>query len=258
MREDVEDRRVNKGKMGKNNMTNKLNIKNSLFVTVKMIRYNLRIIFANKFIWFLIAAFAFFMFVAIITVYNGGNLSEGSIYDILFFPGILLIFYPSVFGIQNDDDSRMLEILFGIPNYRYKIWLVRLLMIYILVYVITILFAAVASVLLFKINIFEMAYQLMYPVIFLGSMAFMFSTIIKNGNGTAVAMILIGVGLLMLTNVFERTQWNVFLNPFEIPRNLNEVIWEGIITKNRIFLAISMIVFILYGLFNLQKREKFI
>ena len=239
-------------------MANKLNIKNSLFISIKMIRYNLRIIFANKFIWFLIAAFVFFMFVAIITVYNGGNLSEGTIYDILFFPGILLIFYPSVFGIQNDDDSRMLEILFGIPNYRYKVWLVRLLMIYILVYVITVLFATVASILLFKINIFEMAYQLMYPVIFLGSMAFMFSTIIKNGNGTAVAMILIGVALLMLIDLVERTQWNVFLNPFEIPRNLNEVIWEGIIIKNRIFLAISMIVFILYGLFNLQKREKFI
>ncbi len=237
---------------------NKLNIRNRLFILIKMIRYNLRIIFANKFIWFLIAAFVFFMFVSIITVYNGGNLSEGSIYNILFFPGILLIFYPSVFGIQNDDDSRMLEILFGIPNYRYKVWLVRLLMIYILVYVITLLFATVASVLLFKINIFEMAYQLMYPVIFLGSMAFMFSTIIKNGNGTAVAMILIGVALLMLIDLMERTQWNVFLNPFEIPQNLNEVIWEGIITKNRIFLAISMIVFILYGLFNLQKREKFI
>ena len=239
-------------------MANKLNIRNRLFISIKMIRYNLRIIFANKFIWFLIAAFVFFMFVSIITVYNGGNLSEGSIYNILFFPGILLIFYPSVFGIQNDDDSRMLEILFGIPNYRYKVWLVRLLMIYVLVYVITLLFATVASVLLFKINIFEMAYQLMYPVIFLGSMSFMFSTIIKNGNGTAVAMILIGVALLMLIDLMERTQWNVFLNPFEIPRNLNEVIWEGIITKNRIFLAISMIVFILYGLFNLQKREKFI
>ena len=239
-------------------MANKLNIKNDLLVWVKMIRYNLRIIFANKFIWFLLAAFGFFMFVAITTVYNSGNLSEGAIYNILIFPGILLIFYPSVFGIQNDDDSRMLEILFGIPNYRYKVWLVRLVMIYVLVYVITVLFATVASVLLFKINIFEMAFQLMYPVIFLGSMAFMFSTVIKNGNGTAVAMILIGVALLILSEQLARTQWNVFLNPFTIPRNLNEVIWQGIISKNRIFLGIGMIVFILYGLFNLQKREKFV
>ena len=239
-------------------MANKFNIRNSLFISIKMIRYNLKIIFANKFIWFLIAAFGFFMFVSITTVYEGGNLSEGAIYDILIFPGILLIFYPSVFGIQNDDDSRMLEILFGIPNYRYKVWLVRLAMIYVLIFIITILFATVASVLLFKISIFEMAYQLMYPVIFLGSMSFMFSTVIKNGNGTAVTMVLIGVALLMLTDAVERTQWNVFLNPFEIPRNLNEVIWQGIISKNRVFLGIGMIVFILYGLFNLQKREKFV
>ena len=241
-----------------NKMANKLNIKNTLFVSIKMIRYNLKIIFANKFIWFLLAAFGFFMFVAITTVYERGNLSDGTIYNILIFPGILLIFYPSVFGIQNDDDSRMLEILFGIPNYRYKVWLVRLVMIYILIFIITILFTIVASVLLFKVNIFEMAFQLMYPVIFMGSMAFMFSTVIKNGNGTAVAMILIGVVLLILAEPMQRTQWNVFLNPFEIPRNLNEVIWEGIISKNRIFLGISMVVFILYGLFNLQKREKFI
>ena len=103
-----------------------------------------------------------------------------------------------------------------------------------------------------------MAYQLMYPVIFMGSMSFMFSTVIKNGNGTAVTMVLIGVALLILVDAVERTQWNVFLNPFEIPRNLNEVIWEGIISKNRIFLGIGMIVFVLYGLFNLQKREKFV
>jgi len=239
-------------------MSSKLNIRNSLFISIKMIRYNLRIIFANRFIWFLIAAFGFFLFVSVQTVYNGGTLSEGTIYDILIFPGILLIFYPSVFGIQNDDDSRMLEILFGIPNYRYKIWLVRLIMIYVLVYIITLLFAVVASFLLYKIDIFEMAYQLMYPVIFLGSMSFMFSTVIKNGNGTAVVMVLIGVALLILIDEVERTQWNVFLNPFEIPRNLNEVIWQGIISKNRIFMGVAVIVFVLYGLFNLQKREKFI
>jgi hypothetical protein len=92
----------------------------------------------------------------------------------------------------------------------------------------------------------------------MGSMAFMFSTIIKNGNGTAVVMVIIGVLLLMLTNAFERTQWNVFLNPFEVPDRLNEMVWQSIALKNRIFLSVGALVFILYGLFNLQKREKFI
>lgn len=240
------------------NMATKLEIRNKLIILFKMIRYNLKIIFANRFIWFLIAALGFFLFFAVQVVLDRNTMSEGTVYGLLIFPGILLIFYPSVFGIQNDDDSRMLEILFGIPNYRYKVWLVRLLMIYVLVFLIIILFSIIASVLLYKVDIFEMAYQLMYPIVFLGSMAFMFSTLIKNGNGTAVVMVLIGVGLIILGDTLERTQWNIFLNPFEIPGNLNEVIWQGTIQKNRIFLGIGMIVFVLYGLFNLQKRERFV
>ena len=239
-------------------MSNKLNIKNQLIIITRMIRYNLKIIFANRFIWFLISAFAFFAFFAIQSVINRNNIVDGTIYNLLIFPGILLIFYPSAFGIQNDDDSRMLEILFGIPNYRYKVWLIRLIMIYILIFIIIVLFAGVASVVLYKINILEMSYQLMYPIVFMGSMAFMFSTLIKNGNGTAVVMVLIGVGLIILADTLSRTQWNVFLNPFEIPNNMNQVIWQGVISKNRIFLGVGMLVFILYGLFNLQKREKFV
>ncbi|WP_346855594.1 hypothetical protein [uncultured Draconibacterium sp.] len=223
-----------------------------------MIRYNLRIIFANRFIWFLLAALAFFLFFAVQVVLDRTTLTEGTVYNLLIFPGILLIFYPSVFGIQNDDDSRMLEILFGIPNYRYKVWLVRLVMIYVLVFLIIVLFAIIASIILYRVDVLEMAYQLMYPIVFLGSMSFMFSTLIKNGNGTAVVMVLIGVALLILADALERTQWNIFLNPFEIPNNLNEVIWQGTIQKNRIFLGIGMIVFVLYGLFNMQKREKFV
>jgi len=239
-------------------MASKIDIKNNLIILVKMIRYNLKIIFANRFIWFLIASLGFFLFFAIMRVVNNQGIGEDVIYGLLIFPGILLIFYPSVFGIQNDDDSRMLEILFGIPNYRYKIWLVRLIMIYVLVYLMIVAFSALASILLYKVNILEMSYQLMYPIVFLGSMAFMFSTLIKNGNGTAVAMVLIGVALLILQDAIENTQWNPFLNPFSIPDNLNEVIWAGTISKNRIFLGIGMLVFVLYGLFNLQKREKFV
>lgn len=235
------------------------NIKSNLAILIKMIRFNMRIIFANRFIWFLLAALAIFLFFAIQVVLNRATMSAAVVYNLLVFPGFLLIFYPSAFGIQNDDDSRMLEMLFGIPNYRYKVWLVRLIMIYVLMYIIIFLFSALASVLLYKVNLPQMSYQLMYPVVFLGSMAFMFSTIIKNGNGTAVVMVLIGVALLILRdNFMEGTLWDIFLNPFSIPNDMNEVIWASIIQKNRIFMGIAMVVFILYGLFNLQKREKFV
>ena len=232
--------------------------KNNFIIFWRTIRYNLKIIFAGRFVWFLVASFAFYLFFSIMSIYQGSVLSEGMVYNLLLFPGVLLVFYPSVFGIQNDEDSRILEILFGIPNYRYKVWLVRLIMIFVQVFLILILYSYVSSFLIYNVHPLEMAYQLMYPIGFLGGMAFMFSTLIKNGNGTAVIMILIGVGLLILGEEIERSQWNIFLNPLELPDNFNAVIWEGIVTRNRIFLGVGMIVFLLYGMFNLQNRERFV
>ena len=88
----------------------------------------------------------------------------------------------------------------------------------------------------------------------------MFSTITRSGNGTAVLMIIIGIALLIFSNMdfIERSFWNILLNPFSIPRNFLPVIWEGIIIKSRIFLLAASIVWMLIGLLNLQKREKFV
>jgi len=52
--------------------------------------------------------------------------------------------------------------------------------------------------------------------------------------------------------------WNIFLNPFEVPNRLNEMVWQEIVMKNRILQAVGSLLFVLYGLFNLQNREKFL
>ena len=102
-----------------------------------------------------------------------------------------------------------------------------------------------------------MTAQVMYPVIFLGLMAFMLSTVVRNGNGTAVLMIIFGLFFLILSNNLEKSQWNVFLNPYEVPYQVNETTWALIAFKNRIILSAGSVIFLLTALFNLQKREKF-
>jgi hypothetical protein len=192
--------------------------------------------------------------------WNRGEITEGTIYGLLIFPCLLLIFYPVVFGIQNDEDNRILEIIFGIPNYRYKVWGIRMLMVYIANYFILVIFAYVARLLLFPVNIFEMAAQLIFPMLFFGNLAFMFSTLTRSGNGTAVLMIILGIVFLIFTSNPElgNSFWNVFLNPFSIPANIHPIVWQDTILKSRIFLLISGIVWLMIGLLNLQKREKFV
>ena len=174
---------------------------------------------------------------------------------------MLLIFYPVVFGIQNDEDNRILEIIFGIPNYRYKVWGLRMLMVYIANYFILVIFAYVARLLLYPVNILEMAAQLIFPMLFFGNLAFMFSTITRSGNGTAVIMIILGLVFFIFMNAngsISNSYWNVFLNPFSIPRDIHPMIWQNTIIKSRLFLLIGGIVFLMIGLLNLQKREKFV
>ena len=237
-----------------------MTIKQLIPLLPKVVKYNLKIIFAGKFIWFLLAAFAFFAYFMFQAAWNRAEINEGLIYNLLMFPCVLLVFYPAVFGIQNDEDNRILEILFGIPDYKYKVWGVRLLMIYVAIFVILIVFSWLATLLLYPVNLLEMSAQLMFPILFFGNLAFMFSTITRSGNGTAVLMIIIGIALLIFSNtpLIERSFWNILLNPFSIPRNSLPVIWESIIIKSRIFLLVASTIWMLIGLLNLQKREKFV
>ena len=239
-------------------MQSAINTANLWILFRKMVKYNMKVIFGNRFIWFVLAAIAFYFFIAVTSILDGGQINEGFIYDLQIMPGLLLIFYPMTFGIQNDLDAGILEILFGIPDYRYKVWLMRLILVFTLVFLMMIGLTAMSYILLVPVNIVELTWHVMFPIYFIGSLAFLFSTIIKNGNGTAVVMVIVGVLLLIFSGIFERTMWNIFLNPFEIPNRLNEMVWQEITLKNRIFLAVGSLIFILYGLFNLQKREKFI
>jgi hypothetical protein len=223
----------------------------------KMILYNLRIIFANKFIWFLAGSIVFYLGLSVIYVFDNDVSRMSDLYGVFLFSGILLVFYPSAFGIQNDQDARTIEILFGIPDYRYKVWLVRIILIFVIAFMIMLVFTFLSSILIVKFRYLNVTVQVMIPVLFLGMMSFMLSTVIRSGNGTAVVMIIFGIFSLILEDPLRKSQWNIFLNPFNPAYDVNETTWAIITLKNRIILITGTILFLLTGLYNLQKREKF-
>jgi hypothetical protein len=89
-------------------------------------------------------------------------------------------------------------------------------------------------------------------------MAFMLSTLIKNGNGTAIVMVIISFIFFVFAEELKHSAYNVFLNPFSEPRDMSEFIWLTIKFKNRLYLIVATTLCLLYGMFNLQFREKFI
>lgn len=233
-------------------------MKSFLLLLYRLVTYNVKVIFGNKFIYFVLAAFLFFAFIITITVLEDPDFDEAVIYGFLVFPGLLLIFYPMAYGIQNDDDSKMLETIFGIPNYRYKVWLVRFILTVGIAAILLLVLGSIANLTLHRFSILPMIGQVLFPITFLSSLAFMVSTLIKNGNGTAIVMVIVAFVFFVFAEPLRYSVYNVFLNPFSEPHEMSEFVWLTITYKNRLYLMILSVLCLLYGMFNLQSREKFV
>jgi hypothetical protein len=235
-----------------------MNISTLAHIFWRNIQYNIKIIFGNKFVYFLVAAVAFYLVLVGIMLFSDWMPAENDIYGILVFPGLLIMFYPVVYNIQSDKDSRMLEIIFGVPNYRYKVYLLRFGISILILMIIIAAMSGFASFAILKINVLDMVYKLSYTLLFMSSLAFLLSTLTKNGNGTAVALVVIGLVFFFLKDPLEHNKWYIFLNPYDMPGDLSPTIWQSVIRQNRIILGIGIIVSVLWGLINLQGREKFV
>jgi len=219
--------------------------------------YNLKIVFSGKFVYFLIAGWLFFLVIDGIMLFSDNTIDISDVYDLLLFPGILIMFYPVVYNIQNDKDARTLEIIFGIPNYRYRVYLFRFLMAILLLVFMLILMAAFSWFSIVQIPVLKIAFQLLSPLFFLACLTFLFTTLIRNGNGAAVVMVIIGLVFFIMNEPLANSKWNLFLNPYNIPVEMNLSVWMNVIHQNRLILFIGSVIALLWGLMNLQYREKF-
>ena len=236
-----------------------MKILNDLKLVVQMVKYNLKIVFANRFIYFLIAALALFLLVTAIFLFSSSaTIKTADIYDMLLLPGILILFYPVIFGLQNDKDARMLEILFGVPNYRYKVYLLRFAISILVMATVVLLMATLTLLTVIRFPVFEVVYQLMYPLLFLACLAFLMTTLLKNANGSAVFMVILGLFFWILSENLRFSKWNIFLNPFDIPTDISYTVFQNVLYQNRMMMVIGGVVSLLWTLLNLQKREQYV
>lgn len=238
---------------------NSLNFKAYLQNFYHLTRYNFKVIFAHRFIYFLVFSFIVFILITLLRVVNSDSMPKAdTIYNLLFLPGILLIFYPCVYGVQLDVDAGMLETLFGIPNYRYKVWLVRLTYTFLFVALLLFVLAVLSDLIIAPIPIGRMVFHLMFPLLFLGCTSFLFATVTHSGHGAGAIMLIIGFGLWFAWDFLAGSRWNLYHNPFSVSSDTSAILIDDTTFYNRVILLVGAIIALLWGLLNLQKREKFI
>jgi len=232
---------------------------NRIKTLVAFLRYNSLHIFGGRFVIFLGLALGLFFLVLLIGLLGmGGTPNSEQLYNYLLAPGILLVFYPAVYGIQRDQDTRMVETLFGIPDYRYKVWLTRLVTLYIIIAVMMFALVLLCRITLADFPVWRMATQVMMPVIFLGSLAFFLSAQTTSGNVTSVILVIFLMFLWVLGDEMQDSAWFLFHNPFRSVEALKSVLWAQTTFYNRLYLVLGSVVTTLFALLRLQNREKFI
>ena len=75
----------------------------------KLARYNIKIIFGNKFMYFILSAVGFYILTVGLNLISDSEITTATGYSMLLVPSILSIFYPTCFGIQNDQDAKIIE-----------------------------------------------------------------------------------------------------------------------------------------------------
>jgi len=232
---------------------------NRIKTAAAFLRYNALHIFGGRFVVFLGLALGLFFLVLLIGLLGrGGTPNAERLYNYLLAPGILLVFYPSVYGIQRDKDLRMMETLFGIPDYRYKVWLTRMVTLYIIIAGIMLILVILCKITLADFPVWRMVYQVMLPVVFLGSLAFFISAQTTSGNVTAVMMIVFLLFFWVLGEELQNSSWYLFHNPFHSVEAFRSVIWAQTTFYNRLYMIMSSVIAMLFALLRLQNREKFI
>ncbi|MFI3269636.1 MAG: hypothetical protein SNG14_06240 [Rikenellaceae bacterium] len=229
---------------------------NGLKNIFKLASYNFKILFGGKYIIFVILALLLFAYQIFNAAYYGATLAENVVYQNLIYPSLLLIFYPAAYGIQKDSETKILEIFFCIPNYMYKVWLLRLVFVIIACLIDVSLFGVLSHLLLCPVDILQMSYQIMFVVVFFGTLALFLSTVIKSGNGVAVVLIGIFAILISVGESYSNTMWDIMLNPYNEVSSIHPDIWAKIVSNNRIMLGCCSAGLILMSLNNLRRRER--
>ena len=223
-------------------------------------RYNASQVFAGKFIYFLLLSLVIFCIVVFVhTAQQEVPPNVATIYYFLLVPGIMLIFYPAAYSVQGDVDARMLETLFGIPDYRYKVWLARQVVQQLVIAMMLWLLAMLCKVALADFSVGAMLFHLMFPTLFLGSVGFMLATTIHSGNGAAATLVVVCFfAWIFGLEVLQGSRWNMFHNPFELTDSYVAMIHEATTFHNRVYLLVGSVLATLMGLLRLQRRERFV
>lgn len=202
----------------------------------EMLRLQARVLFSNRFAWFMAGILAFYVVVYIINFNQPvvQRMTREAVFSLLLeFPLSLLAVYLNMQLLTAEKENRTLEVMFTTAGGRYKVWLQRLGTLYAILLALCFLLSSLAFFTIADLPIVGMALNAFVPVFFVGNMTLYFA--VRFRSGLAAGMVSAGILLilLMFSELLNETRYFLFFNPYNVPRSLDPETWELWMWQNR-------------------------
>lgn len=228
-------------------------------VGLQILSAQAQIIFSKKFWWF-VAGILLYVAVSYFINYRQGindRLDQVGILVVLVeIPLLVLSIFLNMQLVGAEKDNRTLELLFTMSGSRYKVWLLRLGTINGLLLGFAILLSIISYFAFTETEILTTSLVGVVPPFTIGALTFYFSIKFRSSFGAAMVSALITVLLLMFYGALETTKYNLFFNPWDIPRQVDPQTWRLWMWQNRIALLLIGLLLQFFGLRGLEHRER--
>jgi hypothetical protein len=236
-----------------------LALQQRLRVSIEILKAQGQILFSKKFVWFVVGVLVLFGIVYFVNFREDLDdriTQEGVIPLLLYFPLVVVAIFLNMQMIASEKENRTLEILFTTSGSRYKVWLLRLFTVNLVLLAMAFLQSILAFFGLADISILGTALNGFVTPFMVGALTFYFSVKLRSGFGAAMITALIVVLALMFSDPLEDTRYQLFFNPYNIPRRIDPETWNIWMWQNRIFTLSLGMLLQFFGLRGMENRER--
>ena len=226
----------------------------------RLVRLSFHVTFQRKLLFMLagIAAYYAIIYAVIVFEPNPGFGVEEALIMFVEMPGTVIAIYLTMDLVAKERDRQTLETLFSTASSHYVIWIVRLLSVFGVILATLLLMSTTSYFLFAEFPFVRAAINGFVPAAVMCGVTFYASTRAKGANTAAMMAAAALMFVLMTSDEVSQTSYWLFLNPFDLPPDGNELFWTERILLNRFgFLGIAGL-FIFLGLRRMEKRERFL
>ncbi|MCA9731397.1 MAG: hypothetical protein H6696_13215 [Deferribacteres bacterium] len=236
-----------------------LNWRQKMAIVFETFRLNTRLIFSNRFIWFLLGLLAWCIFQYVINYQR--EIYQRMSADYIFFvvmqlPLSAFAVFLNMSLISSEKDNRTLEITFTTAGSRYKVWLVRFGSLCVLFFLLSLTLSYIGYYFFVDLPVWAMAFHAYVPTFFISGMVFYFAVKLRSGLAAGMVSGILLFFMFIFNEPLRSTRYALYFNPFTVPHNVDSSVWYDWTWQNRIGLIVLGGLFIFAALRGMGNREK--